>query len=81
MKITPLLSFYPLKALFAYPLTTLNNAKIAVIQRVTRIIVGSQPAIVDPKLSTRVVKPLVKLSGIAIVPVHNIFLTIHNFRS
>ena len=73
MKIKPLLIIdYPLNALLAYPLTTLNNAKIAVIPSVTRIIVGSQLAIVDPKLFTNEVNPVVKDSGIATTPVHNI---------
>ena len=64
---------YPLKAPLAYPLTTLNNANTAVIQRATRIIVGSQLAIVVQKFDTRSVNPLVKLSGIAIVQDPSIF--------
>ena len=63
LSIIPLI-YYPLKALLAYPLTTLNNAKIAVIPRATRIIVGSQPTNVEPKLFTRLVNPVVKSAGI-----------------
>lgn len=70
---------YPLKAPVEYLLTTLNNAKIAVIQRATRIIVGSQLAIVVPKFETRSVNPVVKLSGIAIVQDPSIFLFHYKF--
>ena len=70
---------YPLKAPFAYLLTTLNNANTAVIQRATRIIVGSQLAIVVPKFPTRSVNPVVKLSGIAIVQDPSIFSIHYTF--
>ena len=64
-----LLVYYPWNALLAYPLTTLNNAKIAVIQRATRITVGSQSTNVEPKLFTRLVNPVVKSVGIVKEPV------------
>ena len=65
--------YYPLKALRAYHLTTLKRAKIAVIPRATKMIVGNQPAIVVPKLFTNVVSQVVKSAGIWIVPLQSIF--------
>lgn len=61
---TPLKAYYPLKADLAYPLTTLKRAKIAVIPRATKMIVGNQFTRVVPKLLTNVVNPSVKLAGI-----------------
>ena len=63
LSIIPLI-YYPLKALLAYPLTTLNNAKIAVIPRATRIIVGNQSTRVVQKLLTKLVNPVVNSAGI-----------------